>query len=135
MNDDHDLDLITLSQLKQIASSQAQPYRVHAQVEQKMEKTTSTGAPYVELKLVDAGDSMVWRVFDNNPMFLDAGQLQRGAFIELAAQWIDTGKYGLEPKQPRLRLLSEDERLTLLNGDPELASRQAADLEDRKSVV
>lgn len=129
MNDDSDLDLLTLSQLKQIASTQAQPYRVHAQVEQKQEKTTSTGAPYVELKLVDAGDSMVWRVFDNNPMFLDAGQLTRGAFIELAAQWIDTGKYGLEPKQPRLRLLSEDERLTLLNGDPELASRQAADFD------
>jgi 3'-5' exoribonuclease len=129
MNDDHDLDLLTLSQLKQIASTQAQPYRVHAQVELKSEKTTSGGAPYVELKLVDAGDSMVWRVFDNNPVFQDAGQLTRGAFIELAAQWIDAGKYGLEPKQPRLRLLSDEEKQSLLNGDPDLASQQAADFD------
>jgi 3'-5' exoribonuclease len=130
MNDDHDLDLLTLSQLKQIASAQAQPYRVHVQVEQKMERTTSTGAPYVELKLADAADALVWRVFDNNPMFLDAGQLTRGAFIELAAQWMDTGKYGLEPKQPRLRLLNEEERQALLNGDSELASRQRADYDE-----
>jgi 3'-5' exoribonuclease len=125
-----ELDLLTLSQLKQIASTQAQPYRVHAQVEQKAEKKTSGGAPYVELRLADAADSIVWRVFDNSPVFIEAGGLARGAFIEVAAHWIDTGKYGLEPKQPHLRLLSEEERQALLNGDPDLASRQAADYEE-----
>ncbi|MFM7604226.1 MAG: HD domain-containing protein [Prosthecobacter sp.] len=129
MNEATDLDLLTLSQLKQIASMQAQSYRLHVQVEQKSEKKTGGGAPYLELRLVDAGDSMVWRVFDNNPVFMEAAQLTRGAFIELAAQWIDTGKYGLEPKQPRIRLLSEEEKQTLLNGDPELASRQAVDFD------
>lgn len=125
-----DLDLLTISQLKSIASGQPQPYRLHVQVEMKAERTTSTGAPFVEVKLADAGDSLVWRVFDNNPLFRDAAELDRGQFIELAAQWIDTGKYGIEPKQPRLRLLSEEERATLLSGDSELARQQAADFDD-----
>jgi 3'-5' exoribonuclease len=43
---------------------------------------------------------------------------------------MDTGKYGLEPKQPRLRLLSEEERQALLNGDPDLALRQRADYDE-----
>lgn len=122
-----DLDLLTISQLKQVASQQPQPYRVQAQIEQKAERTTSNGAPFVEIKLADAGDSLLWRVFDNNPLFLAAKDMKRGDFIELAAQWIDTGKYGLEPKQPRFRHLTEEERSTLLLGDPDLAEQQRGD--------
>lgn len=122
-----DLDLLTLSQLKQVASSQPQPYRVHVQVDMKSERTASTGSPFLEIKLADSGDSLTWRLFDNNPLFRDAGELKKGVFIELAAQWIDTGKYGLEPKQAQMRLLSDEERETLLNGDPTLAERQNVD--------
>lgn len=122
-----DLDLLSLTQLRQIAAAQPQPYRVHVQIDAKSEKTTAGGAPFWEIKLADAGDSMVWRVFDNNPLFRDAEQLTRGAFIQIAAQWVDTGKYGIEPKQPQMRLLTEDERVTLLNGDASLAESQAAD--------
>ena len=125
-----DLDLLTIPQLKQVASSQAQPYRIHVQVEQHSQRTTAGGAPFLEIRLADAGDSLLWRVFDNNPLFLDAGSLKRGDFIELAAQWIDTGKYGLEPKQPRLRHLSEPERSTLLLGDPDRAEQQRSDYAD-----
>jgi 3'-5' exoribonuclease len=97
--DSNDLDLLTLAQLKQIAAAQPQPYRLHVQVEAKMEKTTTSGAPFLEIKLADAGDSLLWRVFDNNPLFLAARELTRGVFIQLAAQWVDTGKYGIEPEQ------------------------------------
>ena len=120
-----DLDLLTLSQLKQVASSQPQPYRVHVQVDMKSERTASTGSPFLEIKLADSGDSLTWRLFDNNPLFRDAGELKRGVFIELAAQWIDTGKYGMEPKQAQMRLLSDEERETLLNGDPTLLEAEA----------
>lgn len=130
-----DLDLLTISQLKSIANAQPQPYRLHAQVDMKAERTTSGGAPFLEIKLADAGDSLVWRVFDNNPLFRDAGDLERGKFIELAAQWIDTGKYGIEPKQPRMRLLSEEERSMLLLGDAQLAQQQAADFDEIARLV
>lgn len=130
VTDENDIDLLSLSQLKQVAGPTAQPYRIHAQVDAKIEKTTSQGSPFWELKLADASDSLVWRVFDNSPAFAKLRDLKRGDFIEISAQWIDTGKYGLEPKQPVLRSLSEGEVSLLLNGSEELALKQRTDYAD-----
>ncbi len=136
MEESHDLpDLLTLTQIRQVAGPSPQPYRVHVQVDQRSEKQTSGGAPFLEIKLADGGESMVWRLFDNNPLFADARALQRGHFIELTAQWIDTGKYGIEPRQPQMRSLSEEEKLLVLGGDPDLASRQQVDFADIASFV
>lgn len=135
MEDAADLELLTLSQLKQIAGPAPQPYRAHVQVDSRIEKQTSGGSPFLEVKLADSGESMVWRVFDNNPLFHSAAQLQRGVFIELAAQWVDTGKYGIEPRQPQMRFLTEEEKQTLLSGDMELAARQRTDYADIVSFV
>jgi 3'-5' exoribonuclease len=126
----HEPDLLTLTQLRQVAGPAPQPYRVHVQVDQRSEKQTSGGAPFLEIKLADSGESIVWRVFDNNPLFVDARGLQRGSFLELTAQWVDTGKYGIEPRQPKMRVLSDDEKLLLLGGDPDLANRQQTDFTD-----
>jgi 3'-5' exoribonuclease len=124
-----DLDLITITQLRQVANQTPQPYRLHLQVESRIEKATSSGSPFYEVKLVDAGDSFVWRVFDNHPLFQDAAKLTRNTFIQLAGQWVE-GKYGLEPRQVQMRALAEDESSTLLLGDPDLAARQQADYAD-----
>ncbi|MBE2282576.1 MAG: HD domain-containing protein [Prosthecobacter sp.] len=129
-----DLDLITITQLRQVANQSPQPYRLHVQVESRLEKTTSTGSPFFEIKLVDAADSLLWRVFDNNPQFHELSKLGRNAFIQIAGQWVD-GKYGLEPRQVQFRALSEDEAGTLLLGDPDLAARQQADYADIVAFV
>ncbi len=84
-----DLDLITLTQLRQVVNQAPQPYRLHLQVELRIEKTTSSGSPFFEVKLVDAADSLVWRVFDNNPLFQDVSRLARNAFVQLAGQWVE----------------------------------------------
>ncbi|MCE2693291.1 MAG: HD domain-containing protein [Verrucomicrobiaceae bacterium] len=97
-----DLDLITITQLRQVANQTPQPYRLHLQVESRIEKATSSGSPFFEVKLVDASDSFVWRVFDNHPLFQDTAKLTRNSFIQLAGQWVD-GKYGLEPRQVQMR--------------------------------
>jgi 3'-5' exoribonuclease len=91
MNDDHDLDLLTLSQLKQIASAQAQPYRVHAQVEHEMDGRRARGAPYVEMKLVDAGIRWCGVCLITTRCFWMRVSSLVVPFIELAAQWMDTG--------------------------------------------
>ena len=129
-----DLDLITITQLRQVANPTPQPYRLHLQVESRLEKATSSGSPFFEVKLVDAADSFVWRVFDNNPLFQDAAKLGRNAFIQLAGQWVE-GKYGLEPRQVQMRILAEDEASTLLLGDPDLSARQSADYADIAAFV
>ena len=109
VSDENEIDLLTITQLKQVAGPTPQPYRIHAQVDGRAEKTTSQGSPFWEIKLADATDSFVWRVFDNSPAFQKARELKRGDFIELTAQWMDAGKYGLDPKQPAVRTLSEAE--------------------------
>jgi len=129
-----DLDLITITQLRQVANPTPQPYRLHLQVESRLEKATSAGSPFFEVKLVDAADSFIWRVFDNNPLFQDAAKLARNVFIQLAGQWVD-GKYGLEPRQVQMRALAEDETSTLLLGDPDLAARQQTDYADIVALI
>lgn len=130
MTDESDIDLLTITQLKQVAGPVPQPYRIHAQVDGRTEKTTSQGSPFFEIKLADATDSLVWRVFDNSPAFQPARELKRGDFIELAAQWVDAGKFGLEPKQPQVRGLTDEEAAVLLNGSAELAAKQRADYDE-----
>ncbi len=129
-----DLDLITITQLRQVANQTPQPYRLHLQVESRLEKATSAGSPFFEVKLVDAADAFIWRIFDNSPLFQDAAKLARNAFIQLSGQWVDS-KYGLEPRQVQMRTLGEDEVSTLLLGDPDLAARQQADYADIAAFV
>lgn len=126
----HPAELLPLADLRTVANAMLQPYRVHVQIDSVTERTTSTGSPYLEARLVDATDSLLWRLFDSNPCFHQLKDLPRSAFIELAAEWIDTGKYGIEPRSPKVRLLSEDEKNTLLLGDPDTASRQNSDWQD-----
>lgn len=129
-----ELDLLTITQLRQVANQSPQPYRLHVQVESRLEKTTSAGSPFYEIKLVDAGDAFIWRVFDSSPQFVEAGKLARNVFVQLSGQWTD-GKYGLEPRQVQLRLLTEEETAALLLGDPDLAARQKADYADITSFI
>jgi 3'-5' exoribonuclease len=130
-----DLDLLTLRQLKQVAGPAPQPYRVHVQVEATLVKETSQGKPYQELKLNDGTESLVWRVFDGNPLCQVAAELGKGEWIELAAHWIDTGKYGLEPRNPAMRLLEDEEMQALLGGDEETRERQRLDYETITNYV
>jgi 3'-5' exoribonuclease len=125
--DAHDLELLTIRQLKRVAAPQPQPYRLHAQVDGNAVKETSQGKPYHELKLADRTDALTWRVFDGSPLFNEASSLQRGAWIELAADWVDTGKFGLDPRNASLRPLEGGEVQALLGGDADLRGRQQAD--------
>jgi len=126
-SDDSLPDLLTLAQLKQVANMQPQPYRVQAQVESAVEKQTQANKPYYEVKLTDGEESLVWRVFDGSPLFLEAANLARQAWIELTAQWVDTGKFGLDPRQPVMRKLTADEVQHLLNGTDQSRQRQLED--------
>lgn len=125
--DEHDFEHLTLTQLRHSAGPAPLPCRIHAQVDSRQEKRTTSGNPYYEVKLADAGGSLIWRVFDNNPLFAEAERLQRGQFIQLSGNWVDGGKYGPEPRHPRLRALTDEEAQTLLRGDAALAERQRQD--------
>lgn len=123
-----DYDLLTITQLKQVANTTPQSYRIQAQVDGMVEKQTQAGSPYFELRLTDGHESLLWRVFDNSPAFDAVKHLPRTtSWIELAGQWIDTGKYGLEPKHPALRRLTAEEIHALLGGTEEQRLANATD--------
>jgi 3'-5' exoribonuclease len=123
-----DLEKLNLRQLKQAVGPTPEPFRVHAQVEAAMQKPSSAGKPYLELKLNDGTESITWRIFDSNSVFNDAASLQKGDWIELGAYW-ESGKYGLEPRNCGLRVLKGEEVESLLAGDQETRDRQRLDYE------
>lgn len=122
-----DFEKLTITELRQVLNANPQPYRVHVQIDSRNDRTTSSGSPFVEMRLADAGDSLVWRVFDNSPLLAETRQLARGTCIELAAQWADAGKFGPEPRHPVLRILTDEEKAVLFNGSQELAQQQRND--------
>jgi len=109
-------DRLSITELRQVAGSTAQLYRIQAQVDGLAQRQTSQGKPYFDVRLSDGAEPLTWRVFDNNPLFLEVGGLARHSWVELTADWVDTGKYGLEAKNPTLRRLEEDEVQLLLLG-------------------
>jgi 3'-5' exoribonuclease len=117
----HELDLLTIAQLRSLAGPTVQPCRIQAQVDGVAQRQTSQGKPYFDVKLVDSTESLPWRVFDNNPLFLEIGQLKSQSWVELSADWLDTGKYGLEPRNARFeqRLAFRVDGVALLGADNE----------------
>jgi 3'-5' exoribonuclease len=135
MNTEDLPDLLTLAQLRQVAGTGPQPYRIQAQVDAVQEKTTSGGSTYYELRLQDGTEPLTWRVFDSNAVFREVAQTVRGTWLELTALWVDKGKYGMEPTQVKMRYLQEVEIATLLGGAPEVRQQQERDYEFIQQVV
>lgn len=125
---------LNLRQLKQAVGPTPEPFRIHAQIEASAQKPSSAGKPYLELKLNDGTESITWRVFDNNPSFAQAAALRKGEWMELAAHW-ESGKYGLEPRNPALRVLEMEEVEALLSGDEDTRDQQRLDYETITNFV
>lgn len=123
-----DYEWLTLRQLKGVVSAQPAPWSIRVQIETCAVREASNGKPYHELKLHDGTESLVWRVFDGNPAYMEVAACRRGGWIEVAAHWADS-KFGVEPRNASLRPLSEAEIEELLAGDEETRARQRLDYE------
>jgi 3'-5' exoribonuclease len=66
-------------------------------------------------------------VFESNPLFLEVAKLRRSSWIEITAQWVDKGKFGIEPMHSQMRQLGEEEIANLLAGSPEIREQQEED--------
>lgn len=99
---------------------------VHAQLDRVQVKPTKSGSEYLELKLADAGDQFVLRVWGDAPAFPLIRPLPPGSFLAISGDWT-SGQYGLEPRQWTARLLEPEERAALLGGPPALREKQETD--------
>lgn len=124
-----EVERLSLAELKRVADTTPQRYLVHAQVDNATQKPTQQGKTYLGLKLADGGENLTWRVFDGVPWFFDAAKLRKGEWVEISADWVDTGRYGIEPRNVTLRALREDEVQAVLAGDPAVRERQRIDYE------
>jgi len=121
------MELVTIRELKQRAQAEPGGYRIHAQVESVLEKTTRTGNPFYEVRLADAEDHLALKAWSDSPEFEKAGRAQARSFVEVSGDWEDKGKYGLEARNWELRLLEGEDVEALLGGGAELQARQSQD--------
>ncbi len=133
------METVSIRELKLAASSLPagafEAFRVHAQLERNLAKTTKTGNPYHELTFADAEETLVLRVWNNAPMFDRCGGLRAGEFYEI------TGEFGLggdgrsiDGRSWTARDLAEGEVESLLAGSEALRRKQDEDYADIESL-
>ncbi len=121
---------ISIKALRAATSTGAVSAELHAQLEQVMLKPTRSGGEFLELKLADAEDHCVLRVWSDHPAFAELRGLPAGGtFLSVVGEW-STGTYGLDVKSWTQRPLTDAEKATLLGGPAELRAKQAADYAD-----
>jgi 3'-5' exoribonuclease len=123
------MTVLTIREVKQSASALPVSAEVMMQVDSVQVKPTKSGGEFLELKLADAEDSLTLRVWSDAPAFAQARELKAQVFIAVSGDWT-AGQYGLEPRQWKMRLLTDDERAALLCGPPALREKQANDYSD-----
>jgi 3'-5' exoribonuclease len=122
------MELMTLSEIRQAARDGSVPARVHVQIESLGAKMTREQKPYCEMVLVDAADRMTLRVWSDHPEYRSCDSLRAGDFIELTGEFNQHPQFGLEARPNwKVRPLTEQERDELLQGPAELRARQKAD--------
>ncbi|MES2707109.1 MAG: HD domain-containing protein [Verrucomicrobiota bacterium] len=117
---------MSIREVKQAAAAAPVTAAIHAQMDRAQVKPTRSGSEYLEMKLSDAGDHFVLRIWGDSPAFALARPLPPGSFLAVEGEWA-SGQYGLEPKQWTLRPLDAEERAQLLGGPPDLREKQETD--------
>jgi 3'-5' exoribonuclease len=121
------MDLLTLKDVRQAVTTGPQEARVHVQLESAAAKTTREQKPYCELTLADAADRMTLRVWSDHPNYKACDSLGAGEFVEIAGEFYQHQQFGLDVRRWQVRSLTNEERLQLLQGPPELRAKQLAD--------
>jgi 3'-5' exoribonuclease len=93
---------------------------IHGQLAQARSDETSGRKPYYRLRLVDASDGLDVNAWSDTPAFASIqGQIVReGEYIELQGVFSKTDR-GLNTQGLSIRVLTAEEKATLLNGSPE----------------
>ena len=121
------MELLSIGDIRQRAQNGLVSARVHVQVSAAEAKATREGKPYCEMALADAADRMTLRIWSDHPEYRACGSLGTGEFIELGGEFTQHAQFGLEARNWKVRMLSEQERAELLQGPPALRAKQKAD--------
>ena len=120
------MELITIAQLRQTASETPKEAFFYAQIQDRSDKTTKSGSPYMELTLADATSNFTLKVWSNHSQFTELSELPSGSSIRAEGHW-SQNQYGIDGKNWRWRSLNESETEDFLRGDPATARKQQED--------
>ncbi len=126
MTDEPSSDLWSLRELKAEAGSHPLTATVRGQVEALQLKKTTTGKDYLEVRLTDAEERIILRLWADHPLFTAASSLLARAWIEVSGEWTQN-QFGVDLRHGALRSLSAEEAAALLGGPEALRHKQAAD--------
>ena len=118
----------TISQVRFEAKAGTLAARVHAQIEEIACREASNGKPFWEIRLRDAGDSMILKAWSDSPNFSECEQFKRGMPVAIEAEFSLTG-FGLDARHWSLHFLSEQESEELFHGDENARAAAQANFE------
>ena len=130
------MDPISIRELRQAAGAQPESFLFHAQLERVIQKMARNGKPFYEIKLADAGDSLVLRAWNDTAAFSDCAAATAGGFYAVAGQFFLNAEHGsIDGRDFSLKPLPDEAVESLLAGSGELRERQAADYADIERMV
>ena len=121
------IELLTLQKIREAVQNGPAEARVHVQLETVAAKLTREQKPYCELALADAADRMTLRVWSDSPNYQTCDSMEGGEFVEITGEFYQHQQFGLDVRRWEVRRLTNEEKLLLLQGSPELRAKQKAD--------
>lgn len=110
---------MTISAIRGATAEQAIRAELHAQVERCLRKEGSNGKPFWELRLRDAGGSLILRVWSDSPNVAVCQSLEDADCVSVDGEFYVNGSFGLDARRWELRRLYPDERAALFAGSDE----------------
>ncbi len=107
---------MTISAIRAMVKEKAAFAELHAQVEQCTRKEGSNGKPFWELRLRDATDSLILRVWSDSPNVPVCESLESSAGVAVEAEFYQNGQFGMDARRWELRRLYPEESTTLFGG-------------------
>lgn len=120
--------------LASTAGGAAAQGELHAQVAQKIQRTTKTGKPYLEVQLADVAGNLGVKIWENAPWYPAFYALNINDSIAVNALW-QSSAYGIEMSDADMRPLRPEEEEQMLTGGKELQERQLRDWREICSLV
>jgi 3'-5' exoribonuclease len=108
--------ILSIDEIRTQTKADAVDARFHAQIDELLKKESSTGKPFWEIRLRDAGDSLVLRAWNDTPAFESCSELDKGEAVEVEGEFLVNGSFGLEARRWRIRPLTPDESGRLFAG-------------------
>lgn len=124
---------LTISELKRQAGEEPLVAHVVVQLQALLQRSTKQGKPYYEVQLADSAGRVSIKVWSDSAAYDELGKVAVQSVIGLEAWWTQGG-FGIEARDLRLVVASDDEVEAFFAGDPVLRERQEQDMAWMESV-